>query len=105
MSRIFGNHDVTISLQKISNFPSQVIQESLRSGVPVLSLNSGDTMLFGDLIGLTYFEENATPGFVLDLIIRCSHQVNQADRIIEAANERFEVKTYCENFMRSISSL
>lgn len=94
---------VILSLQKITNYPSRVVAESLLSGAHVIVRDTGNSRDFGQLNGLHYISEKLDVdeiGNLLSNIFEKYASENYYNKIIEDAKIRFSNKIVLDYFLK-----
>jgi hypothetical protein len=104
MSTVYSDALVVLSLQKISNYPSQVVQEGLISGTSVLITNTGDSNKFGNIPGIFYINNEFNSLLYWDAIdkaiIFC---VENFELISKKSLESFSPVSYVENLSTNLN--
>lgn len=103
MSHVYNDALVVLSLQTISNYPSQVVIESLNSGTSTIVTDTGDSKEFGCLPGLFYVNPVFSSELYWKAIIDAADfTYNHHTEIISAAANEFSPKKYVDNFLKNI---
>jgi glycosyltransferase involved in cell wall biosynthesis len=104
MAGAYSDATVFLSLQQISNYPSQSVIEALYSGCGIVMTRTGDSELFGRPSYIRYIDPTDT----IDSIWSCITNVNQismacASDIASASKKRHSLELYIEfirNFLK-----
>jgi len=105
MSAAYADAAVVLSLQTISNYPSQVVLEALASGCSVVITKTGDSERFGNGPGIFYVSPEFNSEKYWELIENASRisTYKMAD-ISENALKEFSVLSYTRNFIQQHES-
>lgn len=100
MAGTYSEATVFLSLQSISNYPSQSVIEALYSGCSVLMTNTGDSYLFGDYDFIRYIDDTSNIQEVWKAI-HCLHQVSSVhyDEISSQSVTAYSLSKYL-NFIK-----
>jgi len=103
MSEVYCDATVVLSLQTISNYPSQVVLEGLASGASVVIVNTGDSKRFGDGPGLFYFDANASLIEIWKLIEKANYySINNSICIANSVQGSYSPACYVDNFLNNV---
>lgn len=104
MSHAYADALVVLSLQTISNYPSQVVMEGLASGAAVLITNTGDSKQFGDIPGIFYVSQKFDEREYWEKIkIAASYSVSNFELIAQSCLDNFNPEIYVSNFYSAMS--
>jgi glycosyltransferase involved in cell wall biosynthesis len=103
VSDIYLDASLTLSLQTISNYPSQVVLESLASGCAVAILNTGDSERFGSGRGINYLPREFNEKEYAQIIVKAMQEsFNHDNDIRRNALNNFCIDKYASNFYNEI---
>lgn len=103
MSSAYLEASVVLSIQTISNYPSQVVMEGLINGASVCILDTGDSREFGDQPGIFYIPEGASIEEIWSIIESASDYARVHFRTIsEVAKKKFSVNHQVESFESNV---
>lgn len=104
MSEAYADASVVLSLQAISNYPSQVVLEALANGCAVVIRDVGDSRRFGSGHGIYYVSElSDADDYWKAIFIASTFSELNATNISKFAREKFNPKSYVEQFISQLS--
>lgn len=103
MSTAYSDVSVVLSLQTISNYPSQVVLEGLVHGAAVVVVKSGDSERFGHGPGIFYLPMEFDAAEYWQEISRASEcSMANSSSISAAALDDFSAHSYVERFVSNM---
>jgi hypothetical protein len=104
MAGAYADATVFLSLQTISNYPSQSVIEALYSGCGVVMTRSGDSELFGYSSYIRYLEPTDSIGKIWECIKHVDQiSTTRAEEIASASKKQHSLELYIEfirNFLK-----
>lgn len=103
MSEVYADALVVLSLQTVSNYPSQVVMEGLAAGAAVLMTDTGDSRQFGEIPGIFYVNpEFDEKNYWATIKYAANYSAENHQLISKSCMENFNPEAYAENFFKEI---
>lgn len=98
MEGVYESSTVFLSLQTITNYPSQSVIEALYSGCSVVMTSTGDSKKFGDQNWIKYIDENLSIDSIWNHINNAHiESINNNKKIEIFSKKKFSEEKYIEN--------